>query len=29
MRLTSEETNNDDLDYYANELEQIIIETGV
>ena len=29
MRLTSEETNDDDLEYYANELEQIIIETGV
>jgi len=29
MRLTSEETNDDDLDYYANELEQIIIEAGV
>ena len=29
MRLTSEETNDDDLDYYANELEQIIIDTGV
>lgn len=29
MRLTSEETKDDDLDYYANELEQIIIDTGV
>jgi hypothetical protein len=29
MRLTSEETNDDDLDYYANELEQIIIESGI
>lgn len=26
MRLTSEETNDDDLDYYANELERIILE---
>ena len=29
MRLTSEETNDDDLEYYANELEQIILEEGI
>lgn len=26
MRITSDENNNDDLDYYANELEGIILE---
>ena len=26
MRITSDENNNDDLDYYANELEKIILE---
>lgn len=25
MRLTSEETNDEDLDYYANELEEIML----
>lgn len=29
MRLTSEETNDDDLDYYADELEEIILEEGI
>jgi hypothetical protein len=26
MRITSDENNDDDLDYYANELEEIILE---
>jgi hypothetical protein len=29
MRITSDENNNDDLDYYANELEEIILEEGI
>ena len=28
MRITSDENNDDDLDYYANELEEIILEEG-
>ena len=28
MRITSDESNDDDLDYYANELEEIILEEG-
>lgn len=26
MRITSDENDDDDLDYYANELEEIILE---
>lgn len=26
MRIASDENNDDDLDYYANELERIILE---
>lgn len=29
MRLTSEETNDDDLEYYADELEEIMLEETV
>ena len=29
MRLTSEETKDDDLEYYADELEEIMLEETV